>query len=142
VTPQSPALDEELQPPVSKPSFCNTQDNHRYREVEPSREPTGSVAASPPSTSAPCKLLTRLSANPTLDVSQILASCDNGPETENAEDGIPCSSAYKLLMSYASSEDKLDSLAHVLEEGCVPNADGGCRLKNKTISQALLDICL
>jgi hypothetical protein len=45
-------------------------------------------------------------------------------------------------MRYATSEEKMEALARSLEEGCVPDAGGGCKVKNETVSQALLDICL
>lgn len=45
-------------------------------------------------------------------------------------------------MRYATSDEKLDALARTLESGCVPNSGGGCRVRNETVSQALLDICL
>jgi hypothetical protein len=95
-------------------------------------------------TFTPCKLLTHLADNPATDITQILPASDNEPCPENSGDGISCSHAYQLLMRYATTDAKQDAVARVLEEGCVPNADsnGGCKVKNKTISQALLDICL
>jgi hypothetical protein len=60
----------------------------------------------------------------------------------SAEGGQPCESAYKLLMRYATSEEKMEALARCLEEGCVPSSGGGCKVKNETVSQALLDIYL
>lgn len=96
-------------------------------------------SSQPPS--APCRLLTRLAANPGSDVSQILAASDI-ERADSTEGGLPCQSAYKLLMRYATSEEKMKALARSLEEGCVPNSGGGCKVKNETVSQALLDICL
>lgn len=97
-----------------------------------------------PATVPPCKLLTRLKDNPWADISQVDIFNDEEPKPEIAEDGIPCSRAHQLLMHYATTESKLDAVAHVLEEGCVPNAGagGGCKVKSKTILQALDDICL
>lgn len=92
--------------------------------------------------SAPCKLLTRLAANPGSDVSTILAATESEQNPDSAEGGVPCESAYKMLMRYATSEEKMEALARSLEDGCVPNSDGGCKVKNETVSQALLDICL
>lgn len=45
-------------------------------------------------------------------------------------------------MRYATSDEKLDALARTLESGCVPTSGGGCKVRNETVSQALLDICL
>jgi hypothetical protein len=52
--------------------------------------------------------------------------------------------SYRMLMRYATTEPKLDTIAHVLEEGCMPTAEPGkgCRVLNKTIWKALDDICL
>ncbi|GFG24088.1 hypothetical protein IFM61606_03987 [Aspergillus udagawae] len=91
---------------------------------------------------APCKLLTRLAANPASDVSTILAGLETEQKADRVEGGLPCESAYKLLMRYATSEEKIEALARSLEEGCVPNSSGGCKVKNQTVSQALLDLCL
>lgn len=84
----------------------------------------------------------RLAANPGSDVSTILAGAEGEHKADSTEGGLPCESAYKLLMRYATSEEKMEALARSLEEGCVPNSGGGCKVKNETVSQALLDICL
>lgn len=91
---------------------------------------------------APCKLLARFAANPSSDVTQILAGSETGSKLDGADGAFPCESAYKLLMQYATSEEKLEALSRTLEGGCIPNSDGGCQVKNETVSQALLDICL
>ena len=57
------------------------------------------------------------------------------------DDGVPCSRAYKMLIDYATTESKLDAVTHALEEGCVPNAGGGSKVKSKTMIKALDDIC-
>ncbi|KAF4211311.1 hypothetical protein CNMCM5878_002848 [Aspergillus fumigatiaffinis] len=64
------------------------------------------------------------------------------PDPGNTQDGVPCSVAYSLLRQHATSEEKIDALARVLEEGCVPDRDGGCRVKHKMVAQALVDVCL
>lgn len=92
--------------------------------------------------SAPCRLLTRLTANPASDVSQILAASESESKADGVEGALPCESAYTLLMRYATNDGKMEALARILEEGCVPNSGGGCKVKNETLSQALLDLCL
>jgi len=102
------------------------------------------TTTSPPS--APCKLLTHLNANPSADITQMLTASDEEEEMNPtcADDGIPCSRAYRMLMHYATTETKLDAVAHILEEGCVPNAGpgGGCKVKNTTMWKALDGVCL
>jgi hypothetical protein len=72
----------------------------------------------------------------------ILAGAETEQKTDSAEGGLSCESAYRLLMRYATSDEKIEALAQSLEKGCVPNSGGGCKVKNETVSQALLDICL
>ncbi|OAL75386.1 hypothetical protein A7D00_0985 [Trichophyton violaceum] len=92
----------------------------------------------------PCKILTRLAAEPHTDIAQLTATPDDGLDPFQAGDEISCFRAHQLLMQYATSEEKLDAIAEVLENGCVPNAgpEGGCKIRGSTISQALLDLCL
>lgn len=120
---------------------CNLEHDKDLPPADPS--PPSLESSQLPQTS-PCKLLTRLTTNPTSDISNILAAPAPEPDstTTTAEDGLPCESAYKLLMRYATSDEKLDALARTLESGCVPNSKGGCKVRNETVSQALLDICL
>lgn len=95
--------------------------------------------------SAPCKLLTRLAADPGADITHIPTESDEEAlDPAEAPGGIFCSSAYRILMHHATTESKLDAVANVLEEGCVPSATPGqgCMVKNKTIWKALDDICL
>jgi hypothetical protein len=117
--------------------------NHSCHEDPPRTSSTSGDLLSKP-ISTPCKLLTHLAANPAMDITQILPASNDESNSGKSEDGISCSHAYQLLMQYATTEAKQDAVARILEEGCVPNADskGGCNVKNKTISQALVDICL
>jgi hypothetical protein len=98
-----------------------------------------------PTPPAPCKLLTHLTVNPSADITQMpIASAEMETIPDIMDDGIPCSRAYQMLIHYATTETKLDAVAHVLEEGCVPNVapGGGCRVKSKAIWKALDDMCL
>ena len=122
------------------PNDWQTDANHQHRVSSvdvPSCDPI-------PTPSAPCKLLSRLTVNPTADLTQIpLAPADREGNIA-VDDGIPCARAYQMLIHYATSEPKLDAVAGILEEGCVPNEGpgGGCRVRSKTIMKALDDVCL
>lgn len=134
--------DRLTSPGWNKSTSGDRQENSSQDEGQPPNEPStpGEGSSIPPS--PPCKLLTRLAANPGSDVSTILAATESEQTADSAEGGLPCESAYKLLMRYATSEEKMEALARSLEGGCVPNSDGGCKVKNETLSQTLLDICL
>lgn len=120
------------------------ESQHRCRRISQSATsvPETSSKSHPP---APCKLLTRLAADPGADIRQIPTESDEGEfDPTRAPDGISCSSAYRMLMHHATTESKLDAVAHVHEQGCVPSAKPGqgCMVKDKTIWKALDDICL
>lgn len=139
ITEDSRITDRFSSPARNKSTLENGQENGCHDAgVLPS--PQGE--RSPPPPSAPCKLLTRLAANPGLDVSMILAGAETEQKIDSAEGGLSCESAYKLLMRYATSDERIETLARSLEEGCVPDSGGGCKVKSETVSQALLDICL
>ena len=104
-----------------------------------------SVSNTKHTATAPCKLRTHLAVNPRADITQIITTSDDaepGPDIVN--DGVPCSRAYRMLMHYATTEQKLDAITDVLEEGCVPDAGpgGGCKVKSTTIWKALDRVCL
>ncbi|KAL5362017.1 hypothetical protein BJX96DRAFT_153273 [Aspergillus floccosus] len=129
-------------PGWSKSTSDGRQENSCYDARLAPNVPRSSQEGASPPPPAPCKLLTRLAANPSSDVSTILAGLETEDKVDRAEGGLSCESAYKLLMQYATSEEKMEALARSLEEGCVPNSGGGCKVKNETVSQALLDMCI
>lgn len=99
----------------------------------------------------PCKLLTRLAENPAADITQVLVATTLGPE-EDAErqqdagalDGggkIECRKAYDMLMQYATTEEKMDTIARTLESGCTKNGKGGCGVRSEFVLQALDGMC-
>ena len=47
-----------------------------------------------------------------------------------------------MLMQFATTEAKLDTIAHALESGCVPNKGpgGGCKVRNEVVWKALDDV--
>ncbi|OOQ91476.1 hypothetical protein PEBR_00832 [Penicillium brasilianum] len=118
------------------------ENSHESRHHDPGLPSSSPEKGSSPPPSAPCKLLTRLAANPGSDVSMILAGAETEQKADRAEGGLSCKSAYALLMRYATSDEKIEALARSLEDGCVPDSSGGCKVKNETVSQALLDMCL
>lgn len=83
----------------------------------------------------PCKLLTRFAANDNADIAR---ECDGVDEVlvANETGGVECSRAYRLLRGFATTEAKLDVIAHTLEKGC-EKTKGGCRVRNENIWKAL-----
>jgi hypothetical protein len=83
----------------------------------------------------PCKLLTRFGANLNADIArerdavdEVLVASETG--------GVECSRAYRMLRGFATTEAKLDAIAHTLEKGC-EKTRGGCRVRNENIWKAL-----
>lgn len=109
----------------------------------PTIQPKGACIAETSSaiTPAPCKLITRLAANPNADITQLPLSPDGTNECDE-EGGVQCSRAYQMLMQFATTEEKLDTIALALENGCVTNKSpgGGCKVQNKVLWKALDDI--
>lgn len=91
--------------------------------------------------SAPCKLITHLTANPSADITQIPVVID-GMNKPDETDGVECSRAYQMLMQFAMTEEKLDTIALALENGCVANKGpgGGCKVQKESMWKALDDI--
>jgi hypothetical protein len=95
---------------------------------------------------APCKLLTLLAENPTADITQVpaLTSSERGcgsNGTLDGLDGVECGVAYKMLMQYATSEEKMDEIAQALEEGCTLSEGGGCRVRKSVVWKVLDGAC-
>jgi hypothetical protein len=59
---------------------------------------------------------------------------------DDIKDGVECSKAYKMLIHYATSEEKMDDIAKALETGCTPMKGGGCKVKSSTILRTLDNI--
>jgi hypothetical protein len=102
----------------------------------------------PDSAGAPCKLLTLLAKNPAADITQVPLStesdnqpCKIGKPEDCSSDGIECSTAYKMLMQYATSDEKMDKIAAALESGCTPSAAGGCKVKKSMVWTVLDEEC-
>ncbi|KAK3327057.1 hypothetical protein B0T19DRAFT_399965 [Cercophora scortea] len=96
-----------------------------------------------------CKLLTRLAENPAADITQVPVIAPPNPDEDEDQDadappqgdGIECRKAYDMLIQYATSEEKMDTIARALESGCTKNGKGGCAVKSKVVLQALDDMC-
>lgn len=86
----------------------------------------------------PCKLLSLLAVEPRADITQLPTQ---GSEIDNPEltDGVECSKAYRMLMQFATTESKLNTISHALESGCIANegSRGGCRVRNKAMWEAI-----
>jgi hypothetical protein len=94
---------------------------------------------SEPSTKlAPCKLMSRLAENPSADLTQIGVS--NHQVEEDEADGVECSKAYKMLIQFVTTEEKLDTISRALESGCTRGLKGGCKVRNEAIWKAIDDV--
>jgi hypothetical protein len=68
--------------------------------------------------------------------------CNSSGRDVDGDDGVECGAAYKLLMQYATSEEKLDEIAKALERGCtMTEGRSGCRVKNKVVWKVLDGAC-
>ncbi|PVI08323.1 hypothetical protein DM02DRAFT_607768 [Periconia macrospinosa] len=112
--------------------------------------PKSHLASSDPNSArAPCKVLTLLSKNPGADITQVPLSkqagkqpCEIGkPGGCSSTDGVECSSAYRMLMQYATSQEKMDKIAVALESGCTPSVGGGCEVKKSVVWRVLDEEC-
>jgi hypothetical protein len=83
--------------------------------------------------------MTRLAANPQADLTQIpLPNKETDANGHNElDDGVGCSKAYQILIQYATTEEKLETVAFALERGCVKGPGGGCKVQNETMWKAL-----
>ncbi|GAM40378.1 hypothetical protein TCE0_039f12684 [Talaromyces pinophilus] len=91
---------------------------------------------------SPCKLFSRITTDSAGNTPQVINPSVEETEQDLSQDGLSCSAAYQFLMQHATSEEKISSLARTLEEGCVPISKGGCKVKTKTLAEALVNICL
>jgi hypothetical protein len=94
-----------------------------------------------PARTAPCKLISRLVENPSTDITQVPLD-DYEADKSAPTDGVECSKAYKLLMQFATTEEKLDTISRALEDGCTGNEGprSGCRVRNEMIWKAIDDL--
>ena len=139
---------------MNKGTPCSAEPQSEKPDVVATKVCTGacpetpSLPEDPDSPLAPCKLLTLLSKNPAADITQVplLAQSDKQPckasELEDRSiDGVECNTAYKMLMQYATTEEKMDKIAVALEKGCVPSATGGCKVKKSEVWAFLDEEC-
>ncbi|EXA29639.1 hypothetical protein FOVG_18883 [Fusarium oxysporum f. sp. pisi HDV247] len=94
--------------------------------------------------SMPCKLLSRLAENPATDITQVPVppgSVDPLQDATYHEGDVECGKAYEMLMRYATSEEKMDTVAQALEGGCTSTGKGRCVVKKNTIWEALDSMC-
>jgi hypothetical protein len=140
-----PLIGIDLQTSSAPIPFVNTsgarkpQANCKGRECPPAQILSSETSSAEPPP-RPCKLLTHLAVNPGADITQMTTGPDGEQQkSTQVDEAVPCSRAYRMLMQYATTEPKLDYVAHILEEGCVPHSgsSGGCSVKNATIWQAL-----
>jgi hypothetical protein len=82
--------------------------------------------------------MSRLAENPDTDLTQIGAS-DHQVEEDEA-DGVECYKAYKMLIQFVMTEEKLDTISRALESGCTKGSKGGCKIRNEAIWKAIDDV--
>lgn len=87
----------------------------------------------------PCKVISYLASNPNADITQMPISEDE-PQEANEPGGVQCSKAYRMLMQFATTDEKLETISHALESGCVKNSSGGCKVRNEVLWKALDDV--
>jgi hypothetical protein len=96
-----------------------------------------------------CKLLSRLAENPAADITQAgshLPSSSDGDSPQDARvsqrgAGIECRKAYDMLIRFATTEEKMDTIARALESGCTKNGKVGCAVKTEVVLHALDGMC-
>jgi hypothetical protein len=97
------------------------------------------------SVTAPCRILALLAENPAADVTQVPPPLPSEKQSDECEpdgsDGVDCSTAYKTLLQYATTPDKMDRIAVALEQGCTPSGAGGCKVKRSVMWKVLDEEC-
>ena len=143
---QQPALEG-----VESTRKCLASTSHLSSQEGSQTSPTKPCAAEASSTTifelsratplAPCKLNTLLKANPAADLTQIPKPVDGRNKSDGPE-GVECYKAYEMLMQYATTETKLDTIVSALEGGCVRNkgVGGGCRVRTDVMWKTLDDL--
>lgn len=123
---------------INPPKSCQRSDKSR----QSCPDTDSPQVLSTPARSAPCKLISRLAKDPNTDITQILAG-DYETDKPAPMDGVECSKAYRMLMQFGTTEEKLDKISYALEEGCTANEGphGGCRVRNEIIWKVIDDLC-
>ncbi|KAI5776418.1 hypothetical protein EDC01DRAFT_479872 [Geopyxis carbonaria] len=126
-------------------------------DIAPKTPVSAPPPPSPPSSPPPpaiCQLLTHLRLDPSLDIHHLRPSIDpssaQSPSTcspppahasPNTPAGVPCASAYDLLIPHATTSNRLARIATILEGGCVKDASGGCSVRAGDVMGALDEFC-
>ncbi|OCK76761.1 hypothetical protein K432DRAFT_136314 [Lepidopterella palustris CBS 459.81] len=132
-----------VEPNVGKPELSRAKICAITNTKNPSRSEKTDTA------SAPCLLLSLLAENPAADITQMSPPirlekqpCKNSEPEDCNSNGVECHIAYKMLMHYTTSEEKMETIAAALESGCTPSATGGCRVKNSIMWEVLDQKCI
>ncbi|PWW73105.1 hypothetical protein C7212DRAFT_366004 [Tuber magnatum] len=91
---------------------------------------------------APCKLARALAADPRTDITQLPIPAESEADAKTTSDKTACGKAAQMLLQFATSDEKLQALAGILEEGCVQDGNGGCSVENKVMLEALDGVCI
>jgi hypothetical protein len=96
--------------------------------------------------SAPCRQLISSATNACAGTKQTRSSSHLGTRTDvgtelDDSDGVECSTAYRTLMQYATSQDKMNRITAALDYGCTPSGTGGCKVKSSVMWEVLDEEC-
>ncbi|KIW94172.1 uncharacterized protein Z519_05488 [Cladophialophora bantiana CBS 173.52] len=83
----------------------------------------------------PCTSVPHILAQPSVESQGVTDLTPAG--TANGD--IECSMAQKLVLPFATTNDKVDAISMKLKEGCVIDQCGGCRVKAKVMWEILED---
>lgn len=124
-----------------EPSLSIQRSNQNKRNGQENIGISGRKSIETPSLTvklSPCKILSRLAEDPGADVTQ--PSTEGGDPSDQEIGGVECSKAHNMLMQFATTEQKLDTISLALEQGCVKKAGGGCKVRNEAIWKAMDDV--
>ncbi|KAG0643248.1 hypothetical protein HOY80DRAFT_1033694 [Tuber brumale] len=124
------------------PCRSSTKPEQQPEPTPPPTECDPPTQAEPCLSKAPCKFARALAANPHIDIALLQTPADGQAEGRTTSDKTPCGKATQMLLQFATSEEKLQTLAGVLEVGCVQDGTGGCSVENKLMLEALDRVCI
>jgi hypothetical protein len=101
------------------------------------------ISSQPPR--PPCQVMSLLAGNPSADITQIpiqpQAKKPCSKTCDKEVEGIECAAAYTMLMSYATSDEKMNEIGWALEKGCTSTEGGGCKVKMSVAWEVLDKSC-
>jgi hypothetical protein len=91
----------------------------------------GASAASMSEENAPCMAISHILSQPSIESGK--------PEAGEVTDGdVECSRARQMVMPFATSNDKMETISLKLKQGCVIDEKrGGCKVKSNVMWEIL-----